>query len=140
MTEATARHTRLRHMLSTRRLEMQDDVHRRIRQGRTGHPTEVRDAVEHSDADFYEEMEHTLLQMRSDMLTRVDEALLRLDAGEYGSCSECAGGISERRLRALPFTVRCQACEEKHEQALEHRRHAVQLHGDFSLVPEMASL
>ena len=140
MTDTTIRNTDLRHLLSTRRREMQDEVHRRSRDGRTGQPTEVRDATEHSDADFHEEMELALLQMRSDMLTRVDEALLRLDAGEYGSCSECAGEISERRLRALPFAVRCQACEEKREQALAHTRHTVQLHGDFSLVPEMAGL
>jgi RNA polymerase-binding transcription factor DksA len=90
--------------------------------------------------DFYEEMELALLQMRSDMLTRVDEALVRLDAGVYGSCSECGGEISERRLRALPFAVRCQECEEKREQVLEHTRHAAQLHDDFALVPEMAGL
>jgi DnaK suppressor protein len=135
MTDTTTRHTDLRHLLSTRRHEMQDDVHRRIRDERAGQPTEVRDAVEHSDADFYEEMELALLQMRSDMLIRVDEALLRLDTGEYGSCSECSCEISERRLRALPFAVRCQTCEEKHEQTLEHARHAAQLHDDFSLVP-----
>jgi RNA polymerase-binding transcription factor len=140
MIDTTIRNADLRHILSTRRREMQDDVHRRIRDVSTGQPAEVRDAVEHSDADFYEEMELALLQMRSEMLIRVDEALLRLDAGAYGSCSECAGEIAQPRLRALPFAVRCQACEEKHEQALEHTRHAAQLYGDFSLVPEMAGL
>jgi DnaK suppressor protein len=140
MTDTTIRNTGLRHILSTRRREMHDEVHRRIHDGCTGQAAEVRDAIEHSDAGFHEEMELALLQMRSDMLIRVDEALLRLDAGEYGFCSECAGEISERRLRALPFAVRCQACEEKREQALAHTRHAVQLHGDFSLVPEMAGL
>ena len=43
---------------------------------------------------------------------RIDDALVRLDAGQYGSCLECAREISERRLRALPFAVRCQACED----------------------------
>jgi len=140
MTDATTRNTGLRHLLNTRRREMQNDVHRRIRDVCTGQPVRARNAVEHADADFHDEMELALLQMRSDMLIRVDEALLRLDAGEYGSCSDCGGEISERRLRALPFAVRCQACEEKREQALAHTRHTVQLHGDFSLVPEMASL
>jgi DnaK suppressor protein len=140
MIDTTIRSADLRHILSTRRRELQDDVHRRIRDVGTGQPTEVRDAAEPSDADFHEEIELTLLQMRSDMLSRIDEALLRLDAGEYGSCSECAGEIAQRRLRALPFAVRCQACEETHEQALEHTRHAAQPCGDFSLVPEMAGL
>jgi DnaK suppressor protein len=119
---------------------MQDEVHSRIREGWTGRPTEVREAVEHTDADFYEDIELALLQMRSDMLFRVDEALLRLDAGGYGSCSECAGEIAQRRLRALPFAVRCQTCEEKRYPAREHTRHVAPLHGDFSLVPEMAGL
>ena len=47
---------------------------------------------------------------------------MRLDAGKYGSCLECAREISERRLRALPFAVRCQACEDCREQdfSLKH--------------------
>jgi DnaK suppressor protein len=139
MTDTTIRNMDLRHMLSTRRREMQDDVHRRIGKGCTGRPTEVRDVIEHADANFYEEMELTLLQMRSDMLIRIDDALLRLDACEYGSCSECAGEISEQRLRALPFAVRCQACEERRERAQQQTRHVARLHDDFSLIPEMAA-
>lgn len=49
-------------------------------------------------------------------VARIDDALMRLDAGKYGSCLECAREISEQRLRALPFAVRCQACEERREQ------------------------
>lgn len=139
MTDPSVRSADLRHILTTRRREMQSDVHRRIRGG-SSRPTEVGDDVEHAAADFHEEMELALLQMRSEMLNRIDEALLRLDAGDYGSCSECAGEISQRRLRALPFAVRGQMCEEKCERAQEHTRHVAQLHGDFSLVPEMAGL
>ena len=54
--------------------------------------------------------------MRAESLVRIDEALVRLDAGEYGACVECATQISKRRLRALPFAVRCQACQERQEQ------------------------
>jgi DnaK suppressor protein len=139
MTDTTIRNTDLRHLLSTRRREMQDEVYRRISDGCTSQPPEVRDAVERSDDNFYEDMELALLQLRWDVLIRVDEALLRLDAGEYGSCSECAGEIAQRRLRALPFAVRCQACEERREQAQKQTRRVAQLHDDFSLIPEMAA-
>jgi DnaK suppressor protein len=77
---------------------------------------EVGDEVEHSDADIQGDIECGLLGIRAETLTRIDEALVRLDAGEYGSCSQCATEISERRLRALPFAVRCKACEERREQ------------------------
>jgi len=128
MTDTTILNTDLKHIPSTRRREMQDDVYRRISDGCNSQPPEVRDAVELSDDNFHEDMELALLQLRWDVLIRVDEALLRLDVGAYGSCSECAGEISQRRLRALPFAVRCQTCEEKREQAQEHARHVAQWH------------
>ena len=61
--------------------------------------------------------------MRADTATRIDAALARLDAGKYGSCFDCERDIAERRLRALPFAVRCQGCEEQRERGrLQGRR------------------
>jgi DnaK suppressor protein len=116
MTETSIRNADLRHMLRERRREMQDEVQSRIREGRADRSIEVRDDLEHSDAGTQGEMALALLQMRAEALARIDEALIRLDAGKYGSCFECEREISERRLRALPFAVRCQACEERREQ------------------------
>jgi DnaK suppressor protein len=138
MTNTATRNADLRQMLVERRQEMQDDVQRRIRSGRVDRPKEVRDDLEHSDADIQGDIELALLQMRSETLTRIDEALVRLDAGKYGSCFECAGDISERRLRALPFAVRCQACEEKREKE-GNARQAAQRRGGTSLFPEAIS-
>jgi DnaK suppressor protein len=138
MTNTATRNADLRHMLFERRREMQDEVQRRIRDGRVDRPKEVRDDLEHSDADIQGDIELALLQMRAETLTRIDEALVRLDAGKYGSCFECAGEISERRLRALPFAVRCQACEERREKEGKVRQ-AAQRRGGTSLFPETIS-
>ena len=138
MTDTARRNADLRHMLMERRQEMQDDVQRRIRVGRTDRPKEVRDDLEHSDADIQGDIELALLQMRAETLTRIDEALVRLDEGKYGSCFQCAGEIAERRLRALPFAVRCQACEEKREQE-GHARQAAERRGGVSLFPNAIS-
>ena len=138
MTNTANRNADLKHMLTERRREMQDEVQRRIRNGRTDRPKEVRDDLEHSDADIQGDIELALLQLRAETLTRIDEALVRLDAGKYGSCFECAGEISERRLRALPFAVRCQACEERREQE-GHARQVAQRRGGVSLFPDVVS-
>ena len=138
MTNTANRNADLRQMLFERRREMQDEVQRRIRNGRVDRPKEVRDDLEHSDADIQGDIELALLQMRSETLTRIDEALVRLDAGKYGSCFECAGEISGRRLRALPFAVRCQACEERREKE-GNARQAAQRRGGTSLFPEAIS-
>jgi len=139
MTNTATRNAELRQMLSARRREMQDDVRGRIRDTRTGRPTDVRDDLEHSDAHTQSEIELTLLRMRAETLTRLNEALARLDAGEYGACFECDGEIAERRLRALPFAVRCRACEEAREQEQARARHLAQRGGSLSLFPSGAS-
>jgi len=117
---------------------MQDEIQSRIRDGRIAGPKEVRDDLEHSDADIQGDLELALLQMRTETLARIDEALVRLDAGKYGSCFECAGEIAERRLRALPFAVRCQACEERREKE-GNARQAAQRRAGASLFPEAVS-
>ncbi len=133
MNDATVRQTDLRHMLVARRQEMQGDVQSRMRDRRTDRPTDVRDDLEMSDADSQGEIEFVLLQIKAETLTRLDEALLRLDAGEYGSCFTCAGEIAERRLRALPFAVRCQACEERREEEQGYVRQFAYRRGSLPL-------
>ncbi|MEO8257727.1 MAG: TraR/DksA C4-type zinc finger protein [Acidobacteriota bacterium] len=103
-------------MLTNRRRELQDDLQRRIRDGRTDHAPEVRDHYELSDDDIQEDIELALLQLKAETLMCIDQALARLERGKYGSCLECDDEISERRLRALPFAVRCQSCEETRER------------------------
>jgi DnaK suppressor protein len=139
MIDTTLTQARRRQILIERRREMQDDVGTRIRHGRTDRADEVRDDLEVSDADVQGDIELALLQMRAETLIRIDEALARLDAGEAGSCVECGGEISERRLRALPFAVRCQACEERREQAQGSARQLAQRRGRFVLLSDEVS-
>jgi DnaK suppressor protein len=139
MTDTTMRDADLRQMLSECRRELQDEVQNRIRKARTDQPKEVRDDLEHSDADIQGNLEVALLQMRAETLSRIDAALLRLEAGKYGSCFECECEISELRLRALPFAVRCQACEEKRERARRDARQLTPLRGGSALFPDTAS-
>jgi RNA polymerase-binding transcription factor DksA len=91
-------------------------VQSRIRNGRTARPADVGDDLDESDAGVQDEIAFALLQMRAEVLAGIEAALLRLDAGQYGFCLECGGEIAARRLHALPFAVRCQTCEERHEQ------------------------
>lgn len=138
MTEPTIRDIELRRLLTARQRELQTEVHSQIRDGRTDHTAGVGDALEHSDADIQDGIEYTLLQMRAETLARIDEALLRLDGGQYGSCRDCGSEIAERRLQALPFAVRCQACEARREQDGATRRIAQQ-RGGRTLFPDLVS-
>lgn len=136
MIKTASRTAELREMLSKRRREMQDDVSSRIRDGRADRLKEVGDDLEHTDSDSQGEIELSLLQMRAETLVRLDEAIRRLDAGKYGACFECDGEIAERRLRALPFAVRCQACEGRREEEQGRARQVAQRRGGSALFPE----
>jgi len=120
MIDADRHMTSLKLLLSARRREVHDDVHARLRDGRIDTARGVGDDIDHADARTRGDMDLALIQMRSDTLTRIDAALVRLDTGQYGSCFECGDKIAERRLQALPFAVRCRDCENRREQ--EHRQ------------------
>lgn len=59
-----------------------------------------------------------LLQLASgerELLLQIDEALKRIEEGEYGYCSDCKKKITKTRLIAIPETPYCKSCQEKEE-------------------------
>ncbi len=120
------RYEELKKMLEERKREILSEVQEKIRDVRTesnsGKKNEVLDSGESSEADIQEDIEFALIQMKAETLNRINEALAQLEEGAYGNCFECGEEIAERRLRALPFAVRCKACEEAREMAAKRER------------------
>jgi DnaK suppressor protein len=120
------RYAELRRILEERRREILSAVHDKIRdvraEGANNPTTGVLDAAETSEADIQDDIEFALIQMKAETLTKIEEALRRLEEGTFGYCFECGEEISERRLRALPFAVRCKDCEEARELAQQRER------------------
>ncbi|WP_307360697.1 TraR/DksA family transcriptional regulator [Microbacterium murale] len=54
-----------------------------------------------------------LLDGARDELKQVDDALTRMDAGDYGVCANCGRSIPIARLRVRPFATLCVPCAEK---------------------------
>jgi DnaK suppressor protein len=102
-----------------------------------GKLNEVLDAVESSEADIQEDIEFALIQMKSETLNKINDALSRLEHGNYGYCFDCGEEIAEKRLRALPFAVRCKDCEEAREVAEQRQRQLVARRGASSLFLDM---
>ena len=88
----------------------------------------VLDSAEVAEADIQDELRMSLIQMQAELLERIDQALIRLDSGNFGICVDCGDGIAERRLQALPFASRCTSCEEERETVLR-RSHAAPRYG-----------
>ena len=50
------------------------------------------------------------------LITKVNEALDRIDDGTFGICEVCGGEISEKRLEARPVTTLCIECKQEQEE------------------------
>jgi DnaK suppressor protein len=55
------------------------------------------------------------------LLTKINEALERIESADFGICESCGGDISIKRLEARPVTTLCIDCKKKSE-ALEKAR------------------
>ena len=86
---------------------LSDDTHNRV--------DSVPDVGDLALLDSERGRDISILEMRNKMRQNIDEALIRLDEGSYGVCSDCGVEISEKRLKAVPFARRCVACQAKEE-------------------------
>ena len=110
----------VRRALVERRRELLQEIQLKIRAAReeravmSHRGTDGDDAIE---AERDDDLSFTIVQMQAQVLNGVAEAVRRLDEGAYGYCVDCAEAIAAVRLRALPFAVRCKACEEQRERS-----------------------
>lgn len=68
-------------------------------------------------SDVYER--DFLLQLASgerELLFKIDDALRRMEEGEFGYCLDCKKKITKTRLKAIPHTPYCRDCQEKEEK------------------------
>jgi DnaK suppressor protein len=49
------------------------------------------------------------------LLHDVEEALRRIECGDYGHCAECGKPIPLRRLDAVPWALCCIPCQQRQE-------------------------
>jgi len=50
------------------------------------------------------------------LLSKIDEAIVRIEEGEYGICEECGCDINVKRLEARPVTTLCIDCKTLQEK------------------------
>jgi DnaK suppressor protein len=108
------RYAALKQMLQDRRQEIQEKL-RTLRETFPAETQDVRDPEEQSVDDFVQDVDFALMQMKSETLRRIDEAVHRLEDGSYGACGECGIDIPAARLRALPFAELCRDCQQARE-------------------------
>lgn len=52
------------------------------------------------------------------LLELIDEALVRIEDGEYGKCVHCGEPVQDKRLEAVPWARHCLRCQDLQERGL----------------------
>lgn len=111
-----------------RRKSLLEKIRKKLIERRTEFVEQVRnlsqDVSDHQVADSGDEalilsmgkLQDTLQQSDVDELRLIDDALDRIDKGDYGVCIDCGGEISEKRLDCYPYVARCIVCQEDLEK------------------------
>jgi len=110
----------LKKMLMEKKREIWNDVKDKLfQQLGKDYRSEMDTVLDEGDkalSDLAEETGLTLVDLRRDTLEKIDQALKKLEEGTYGICEDCGNGISEQRLKALPFAVHCVECKQRREE------------------------
>jgi DnaK suppressor protein len=80
--------------------------------------SETPDPVDLAVRNYSKNLMLAVSENESRQLTLIDEALLRIDDDEYGTCQNCEKEINAKRLAAIPWARYCLDCQELVEQGL----------------------
>lgn len=79
----------------------------------------AQDLVDKAETSYTKEFLLSLSDGDREKLLLIDEALKRLEHGEFGVCQLCQKDIGGKRLEAIPWTPYCIDCQEKAEEERE---------------------
>ena len=107
----------LREMLN----RLQDQTYQRIKNLRRDQEQESEsgpgDELDWARTSAEVETHAGLIAREEEKLKYLDEALTRLDAGNYGRCRKCGRAIPLERLMAVPFAYFCIDCQDSRNRA-----------------------
>ncbi|HPB59544.1 MAG TPA: TraR/DksA family transcriptional regulator [Candidatus Saccharicenans sp.] len=74
------------------------------------------DVADKAETSYTKEFLLGLTDSEREQLQLIDQALDRLEKGEYGLCQVCHREIGKKRLQIIPWTPYCINCQEKIER------------------------
>ena len=78
---------------------------------------DVGDEVDSSVNEQARELSLLMRDRNRERLEAIEEAIQRMQTGDYGFCEECGDSIPKRRLIAMPLARMCVNCQQDQERA-----------------------
>ena len=104
--------------LLERKEQLQDLVSRTEQDGREADEQVANDIADKATNSYTKEF---LFKKSNDdrfILHLIQEALERMETGEFGVCVACGGEMQQKRIDAVPWARHCIGCQEKQEQGV----------------------
>jgi len=95
---------------------IRDDLKSRVSEEYHSLINDINDEEDLAQIDLQEEVILGVLEARKKELEAIDQALWRIDHGEYGRCLECEDWICIERLKVRPWANYCRECKERLEK------------------------
>ncbi|HET8946791.1 MAG TPA: TraR/DksA family transcriptional regulator [Candidatus Polarisedimenticolia bacterium] len=107
-----------RRLLQERKKALAEAYNKNKTYGRLTEDEGTQDLADKASSAYTKEFLYSLSNTDREVLNKVDESLVRLEAGAFGLCEECGDEINRKRLEAVPWASHCITCQEKIEKGL----------------------
>jgi DnaK suppressor protein len=115
---STDRFDALRERLARQRQEIMNLYNQDLRAGQESTDDGTEDIVDRANAAYNRELMFSLSDGERQLLLQINDALRRMDDGNYGRCNNCSSMIAAQRLEALPWARFCIDCQELAEKGM----------------------
>ncbi len=100
--------------LEAKKQEILDDVGKTLTE-MTDQTTNIPDPNDRATVESGRSFELRIRDRERKLLSKIDEALMRIDEGTFGECEGCGEDIGLKRLEARPVTTLCIDCKTAQE-------------------------
>jgi DnaK suppressor protein len=107
--------TRYKKLLLEEKQRLLNNSRNTLKQELALSPDDLPDETDLAASEINQNLVFKLRDRERQLLAKIDEALARMDEGQFGTCEECEEPIEPRRLEARPVSTMCISCKERQE-------------------------
>lgn len=111
----TERQEEFRQILLEEKAKLMHNARRTLTEEMTVDVADLPDEMDLASSDSQQSLAFRLRGRERHLLSKVEQALERLEDDEYWWCTDCGAWIGFKRLRARPVTDLCILCKERRE-------------------------
>ena len=111
---------RFKKLLLEQREQLQGNAKRTLSGDIHVDPDDFPDEIDTASSEINLQFTGRLREREQGLLGKIDAALAKIEAGEYGECITCGEDIGVKRLKARPVAELCIDCKSDQEK-LERR-------------------